>query len=105
MKQGTIDFDLVSNGVRTSDAAAESMRPHASTLRDKVRQHIAANGINGATADEIEHALGLAGNTVRPRLVELRNRHQVCDSGRTRKTVSGRQAIVWINAGAAPCLE
>lgn len=81
------------NGTRTSVDAAHDIKPHAMTLRNRVLVFLA--GRDGATAQEIETALGLGGSTVRPRLVELRETGCVRDSGRTRKTASGRSAVVW----------
>lgn len=79
----------------TSAAAGASVRPVAETLREQIAEHLRALGFTGATADEIETDLGMIGNTVRPRLVELRAKGRVGDSGRTRETRSGRKAVVW----------
>lgn len=81
------------NRTRTSVDAAHAIKPHVETLRGKVLTYLA--GCSGATAQEIETALGLAGSTVRPRLVELRETGCVRDSGRTRLTASRRKAVVW----------
>jgi len=78
----------------TSVAAAGAIEPTAATLRMAVLGVIAATG--GATDEEIQAALGLAGNTQRPRRVELCEAGRVVDSGVRRPTKSGRQAAVWI---------
>ncbi len=83
------------NGTATSIAAAESIAASADTLRDCIHAYIAGRG-DGATADEIERDLAIAGNTVRPRLIELRRGERVFDSFTTRPTRSGRKAIVWL---------
>jgi hypothetical protein len=85
------------NGTRTSRAAARSMGRIALDLRERIYAYVCACGIQGATADEIEAALRINGNTVRPRLVELRSsiNPRIVDSGRTRATRSGRSAVVW----------
>lgn len=75
----------------TSVAAAASMKPHAGRLRDVVLQAIAAAP---ATDEEIALRTGLAGNTVRPRRVELQRAGLVEECGK-RKTASGRNAVVW----------
>ena len=47
------------------------------------------------TLQQIEDALGLSGNTVRPRRCELEAAGLVVDSGKTAKTKSGRDAVLW----------
>lgn len=84
----------VHNGTPTSVDAAHDIKPAVLRLRGRVLTFIASRP-NGATAQEIEAGTGIAGNTVRPRLVELREGGSVRDSGRTRKTASGRSAVVW----------
>jgi hypothetical protein len=83
----------------TSLAAARSIAPRADSLRTIVLAAIMESR-DGLAAFEIERVAGLSGNTVRPRLVELRatKRPLIKDSGRTRNTDSGRPAIVWILA-------
>ena len=83
------------NGTQTSKDAAADIRAHAHTLRAKVLAYVASRGDDGATAQEIENALGMSGNTVRPRLVELREHGAITASMFTRVTTSGRRAVVW----------
>jgi predicted transcriptional regulator len=80
----------------TSGAAAHAIDPYAVGLRAKVYGAIARTGAEGLTDLEIEAQTGLGGSTVRPRRVELVRLGLVHDSGRTRKTKSGREATVWI---------
>ena len=47
------------------------------------------------TDEEVQLALGMKGNSVRPRRKRLELRGLVRDSGARRKTSSGRNAIVW----------
>lgn len=94
--QVSIDFDPPSNGTATSDAAASSIRPHAETLRAFVYQFVRSRGDYGATRHEIEAAIGLAGNTVRPRVCELMNSHKLVETDLTRITPSGRKAAVLV---------
>lgn len=68
----------------------------AATLRAKVFLHLLLAGEEGATIDEMERALELPGNTVRPRRVELEERGWVVDSTRRRPTQTGKLAIVWV---------
>lgn len=79
----------------TSFDAAVEIAPHTSTLRRKVLAFIRERGAEGATDEEVQEALGMAANTQRPRRVELVLMDQVVDTGRRRKTRSGRSAIVW----------
>ncbi len=87
---------LAHNGTPTSKAAAESMRHLSVTVRNRVYEHLLEQADYGATAAEIEDTMCIAGNTLRPRLVELRQAGRIEDSGRTRPTPSGRQAVVWV---------
>jgi transcription initiation factor IIE alpha subunit len=84
------------NGTATSMRAATEIEPFRGTLRVAVLDFLVSRGTQGATAEEIEFAIEILGSTVRPRLVELRNAGLVVDSGLTRKTRSGRHAVVWI---------
>lgn len=85
----------------TSLQAANHIEPRANKLREKVRREI-ANSRDGLTCDEVCAALGIPGNTARPRIRELVLDGKVVDSGRQRKCVSGRNAIVWVVLGATP---
>lgn len=79
----------------TTHEAGRAIKPTAKTLRARVFMFILAKGETGATLEEMEQALKMPGNTVRPRRVELEDRGLVQDSGRKRLTASGRSAIVW----------
>jgi transcription initiation factor IIE alpha subunit len=80
----------------TSRLAALRIEPAARTLRAAVYSVIIKAGVSGATDEEICEALRMAGNTERPRRVELMDGGFVKDSSRRRHTRSGRQAVVWI---------
>jgi hypothetical protein len=84
----------------TSRAAAESVRETAADGRARVleclRQHP-----SGLTDEEIQQALEMGGSTERPRRQELQHAQQVTDSGRRRRTASGRQAVVWVAVPAS----
>lgn len=80
----------------TSYGAARAIRGRAKTLRAKVFAFILQRGHLGATLQEMEQTLGMAGNTVRPRRIELEEKGWVQDSGRRRPTDSGKAAIVWV---------
>lgn len=49
----------------------------------------------GATCDELELTLALSHQTCSARVREMARRGMIKDSGRTRPTRTGRQAIVW----------
>lgn len=84
------------NGTETSAAAARSMRPVAGTLRARVLAVFERCGAHGATCDEVERDMDGRHQTISARVYELRNGGWIVDSGRTRKTRSGRQAIVYV---------
>lgn len=80
----------------TSRAAAVEIKPDASSLRRKVLAYLEERGKWGATDEEMQRGLDMPPNTQRPRRVELVTAGSVEDSGRQRKTLSGRNAVVWV---------
>lgn len=83
------------NGTRTSRDAAHAIKPHVAAQRGRILTLLAAHP-EGLTAQEIQERLSLSGDTVRPRLCELREDDKtVRDSGRTRLSKSGRPCVVW----------
>lgn len=78
----------------TQRQAAILAFPGTGTQRRRVLDHIARTG--GATDEEMQQALDMNPSTQRPRRVELVDDGWVEDSGRTRKTPSGRDAVVWV---------
>lgn len=88
-------------GSYTSRAAAESMERGAGRLRAIVLDAIRLAGVAGATCDELEHALILTHQTCSARVRELVLGGHVLDSGKRRKTRSGRAATVWVAPGPA----
>jgi len=79
----------------TSIAAAASIKPDVVTLRERVYRYILTNG--PVTDEEIAIALGMPGNTERPRRIELMHAGRIVQSG-TKPTASGRQAAAWVVA-------
>lgn len=101
-----MDITLPHNGTETSKAAAESMRPHAETMRRQVCQFIALQGAKGATDEEVQIGLGMNPNTERPRRGEVWGFRLITDqAGEKRATKSGRMAVVWhvTDAGVKAC--
>ena len=79
----------------TSKAAAISMLDTADTLRAVVFRFIREQGEHGATDDEIEINLHLSHQTASARRRELVLLDAIGESGKLRKTRSGRNAKVW----------
>ena len=88
-------------GSPTSFEAALAIEPSVESLRGKVLAFIRSRGDNGATDAEIYVLMRLDGfeglnSTLCARRVELRDGRLIVDSGRTRTTPAGRQAVVWV---------
>jgi hypothetical protein len=79
----------------TSRAAAVGIAPRAGTKRALVMDFLRDNP-EGATDEEMQQCIPMAANTQRPRRVELLAAKLIKDSGRTRKTVGGDEAVVWV---------
>lgn len=87
----------------TSRAAASRAEFGAEAQREQVFACLLRRGRQGATAEELGQLLELPGDSIRPRLWELRglNRKRpelpvrVQDSKTTRRTRAGRAAVVW----------
>ena len=80
----------------TSVAAKVAIGPVAKNLRQQVFLYLLSLWPRGATLNEVEDALSMPGNTVRPRRIELEKKGFVMDSGLRRTTPAGRSAIVWV---------
>jgi len=89
----------------TSNDAGDSMADAIPAVRRRVLRHVARTG--GCTCDATEVALGLTHQTCSPRFTELHGRGLIADSGKVRRTRSGRNAIVWTitDAGRAELRE
>lgn len=85
-------------GSDTSRSAAESIQPVLSKMELQVYQHIAKQGRNGATCDEIEVALNFRHQTASARVNGLAKKARVADSKARRRTRSNRPAVVWVLA-------
>ena len=86
---------IASNAQRTSIAAAQKVLPKTGSLRRKVYEYILNQGLRGATDQEIEKALHIEGNTVRPTRISLIKDGFIMDTGATRKNQHGNECIVW----------
>ncbi len=82
----------------TSHAAALRVLPVTGTQRAAVLDMLKAWSLfdsGGATDEEMQHSLEMPANSQRPRRQELVKLGWITDSGSTRKTESGAEAIVW----------
>ena len=86
---------IAHNAQRTSIAAAQKVLPKTGSLRMKVYEFILNQGLRGATDQEIEHTLGIEGNTVRPTRISLVKDGYIMDTGTTRKNKHDNDCIVW----------
>lgn len=80
----------------TSREAAEKIIGKAGELRFRVYHRIRLSGEFGCTDEQIQKAERMDPSTQRPRRVELVRAGLVRDSGRKRRTHSGRFAVVWV---------
>ena len=78
----------------TRHEAEVAIAPSAATLREQVYDCIKANP-QGITDERIAELTGLAGNTARPRRLELEKAGRIVAAG-TSKTRSGRKAVTWV---------
>lgn len=86
----------------TSRLAAIAAYSFKTDLQKQVYEILEAS-TNGLTDEEMQMALYMDPNTQRPRRVELVRAGYVIDSGRKRRTRSGRLATVW--AAANPHMQ
>lgn len=80
-----------------SGQALASMRAVIPTDEQRVFDFIASRGVNGATCDETEAALGLSHQNCSARFTKLSDKKnpRITLSGETRRTRSGRPAGVY----------
>jgi hypothetical protein len=85
------------NGSATSAQAADSLTP--ATLNNMQRRVLELLAVwpQGLTDEEMQQRLGMNPSTQRPRRIELMRRRLVVEAG-TRRTASGRMAVVWRKA-------
>lgn len=79
----------------TSFDAAKAIEPKAGTLRKKLLDELRFFRVSGLTDQEMQSMTDMDPSTQRPRRIELHKAGLIEDSGTTRATVSGRQAVVW----------
>ena len=83
----------------TSLAAAESIRKVIGPLHKRILEYLReVEHFGGSTDEEMQINLDMGANTQRPRRRELELMGKIQNSGTTRRTKSGREAVVWRNA-------
>jgi len=80
----------------TSLATQEKARPKFGSNRAKVFQYIFDQQERGATDQEIQTALNMPGDTLRPTRLSLLKDDLIYDSGKTRQNQNGNDCIVWV---------
>jgi len=83
---------IARNAQQTSVKAALRAQPRSGTKRRLVFDYLRTHD---ATDEEIERALNISGNTVRPIRGSLVKDGLIVDSGARRLTIAGNEAIVW----------
>lgn len=79
----------------TSRKARRRIRSEAGAMRLRVLLFVRSRGHRGATDEEIQEAVGIRVQSETPRRGELVKLGALVDSGRKRRTSSGRPAVVW----------
>ena len=95
MRQLTFDDPPAQRHSRTSREAAEAIREHALTLRERVYWYIVAHG--PCTDEEIALGLELNPSTARPRRIELVAEGLVRAAPETKRTLARREATAWVS--------
>ena len=80
----------------TSIAALIKSAPNRESNRGKVLQFIIDRQERGATDQEMQAVLQMAGDTLRPTRLSLAKDNLIYDSGRTRQNERGNECIIWI---------
>ena len=87
---------IAKNAKQTSVQAAIKVLPKTGSLRRKVYEYVLRKGFQGATDQEMESALHIDGNTIRPTRISLVKDGFIIDTGLTRKNENGNECIVWV---------
>lgn len=80
----------------TSIEAQRKAAPRMSSQRARVYQFLIDRMEKGATDQEMQVALKMSGDTLRPTRGKLLKENLIYDSGKTRKNENGNDCIVWI---------
>lgn len=80
----------------TSIAALEKFAPYQESARERVYQYLVDAQERGATDQEMQKALNMSGDTLRPTRGALLKSDLIYDSGKTRQNEKGNACIVWV---------
>jgi len=80
----------------TSIQALAKALPNRDSNRYKIFQQIADSGNHGSTDAELQAALNMSGDTLRPARLSLIKDGFIYDSGKTRQNAKGNDCTVWI---------
>lgn len=80
----------------TSVEALIKVAPKIPTYKQIVLDYLDMRGDLGATDQEMENALGISGNTIRPTRMSLLKSGAIVDSGTTRLNRNGNRCIVYV---------
>ena len=80
----------------TSIQAQIKAAPRMSSQRARVYQFLVDRMDQGATDQEMQFALKMSGDTLRPTRGKLLKENLIYDSGKTRKNENGNDCIVWV---------
>lgn len=81
----------------TSLAAYEKSRPKFGSNKARVYQIILDKQEFGATDQELQKALNMSGDTLRPARLSLLKNGLIYDSGKTRQNENGNDCIIWLS--------
>ena len=90
---------------RTSQEAADAVAPRTPTQRQRVLRALLQAGSGGLTDEETAYRCSMHEGSARARRVELVDTGCVRDSGKTRRTRTGRRATVWVAIALGEQLE
>jgi len=80
----------------TSIEAQRKSAPRMSSHKARVYQFLIDRMEQGATDQEMQFALKMSGDTLRPTRGKLLKENFIYDSGKTRKNENGNDCIVWV---------
>lgn len=83
------------NAKPTSVASANAIYGRTGSIRRQVWEFILRQGMRGATDNEMQTTLHMAGDTQRPTRTTLQRDGLIIDTGETRKNARGHDCIVY----------
>ena len=86
---------IANNARNTSRIAAERVYPKSGSIRLSVYEYLIRQGLRGATDQEVQSALNMSGDSVRPSRITLLRDGLIIDSGETRLNANGNPCTVW----------